>query len=270
MNISKNNDNCKVISIVNQKGGVGKTTTTISLGVGLAKEGKKVLVVDADPQGNLTACFGLEPNDIEISITSILANCINDIDMPSDYGIIHVNDEGVDLIPSNIELAAFESDLINAMSRELVLKSYISDIRKNYDYILIDCSPSLGLMSINALACSDKVIIPLQVGYLSLKGLEQLFSTIKKTKRKINSDLEIDGILFTFFEKRTNFSKMVYDSVNNIYGTAIPVYDTIIKRSIKLAECPAAGKSIYRYDPSGDAAKAYMAFTKEVIHKWEN
>ena len=146
MNITKNNDNCKVISIVNQKGGVGKTTTTISLGVGLAKEGKKVLVVDADPQGNLTVCFGLEPNDIEISITSILANCINDIDMPSDYGIIHVNDEGVDLMPSNIELAAFESDLINAMSRELVLKSYISDIRKNYDYILIDCSPSFGLM----------------------------------------------------------------------------------------------------------------------------
>ena len=195
--------NCKVIALTNQKGGVGKTTTAVNLGVSLVQQGKKVLLIDADAQANLTMALGYNrPDDIPITLSTVMQNIIDDKTLDVSQGIIH-HREGVDLLPSNIELSGFEVRLINAMSRERVLKTYVNEVKKNYDYVLIDCMPSLGMITINALAAADSVIIPTQPHYLSAKGLELLLRSVSMVKRQINPKLRIDGILMTMVMPRT-------------------------------------------------------------------
>ena len=198
---------CKVISVVNQKGGVAKSTTTLNLGVGLARQGKKVLLIDADPQGSLTASLGyVEPDDIGTTLATIMMNIINDEEIAEEEGILH-HEEQVDLLPANIELSALEVTMSNVMSRELIMKEYIDTMRSRYDYILIDCMPSLGMMTINALVASDTVLIPVQAAYLPVKGLQQLIRTISMVKKRLNRKLTIQGILLTMVDFRTNYAK---------------------------------------------------------------
>ena len=197
----------KVISVANQKGGVAKSTTTLNLGVGLARQGKKVLLIDADPQGSLTASLGyVEPDDIGTTLATIMMNIINDEEIGEEEGILH-HKEQIDLLPANIELSALEVTMSNVMSRELIMKEYIDTMRSRYDYILIDCMPSLGMMTINALVASDMVLIPVQAAYLPVKGLQQLIRTISMVKKRLNRKLTIQGILLTMVDFRTNYAK---------------------------------------------------------------
>ena len=255
---------CKVIALTNQKGGVGKTTTAVNLGVCLSKQGKKVLLVDADAQANLTMSLGYpRPDDLPISLATIMQDIIDDNPIDVQNGILH-HGEGVDLLPSNIELSGLEVRLINAISRERVLKTCMSEVKKNYDYVLIDCMPSLGMLTINALAAADSVIIPTQPHYLSAKGLELLLRSVSKVRRQINPHLRIDGILMTMVMPRTNISKEVTALVKSAYGQNIKVFDAQIPHSIRAVEATAEGKSIFAYDKNGKVAAAYEQFGKEV------
>ena len=256
--------NCKVIALTNQKGGVGKTTTAVNLGVCLSKQGKKVLLVDADAQANLTMSLGYpRPDDLLISLATIMQDIIDDKPFDVQKGILH-HSEGVDLLPSNIELSGLEVRLINAISRERVLTTCINEVKKNYDYVLIDCMPSLGMLTINALAATDSVVIPTQPHYLSAKGLELLLRSVSKVRRQINPHLRIDGILMTMVMPRTNISKEVTALVRRAYGQNIKVFDAQIPHSIRAVEATAEGKSIFAYDKGGKVAAAYEQFGKEV------
>lgn len=256
--------NCKVIALTNQKGGVGKTTTAVNLGVCLSKQGKKVLLVDADAQANLTMSLGYpRPDDLLISLATIMQDIIDDKPFDVQKGILH-HSEGVDLLPSNIELSGLEVRLINAISRERVLTTCINEVKKNYDYMLIDCMPSLGMLTINALAAADSVVIPTQPHYLSAKGLELLLRSVSKVRRQINPHLRIDGILMTMVMPRTNISKEVTALVRSAYGQNIKVFDAQIPHSIRAVEATAEGKSIFAYDKGGKVAAAYEQFGKEV------
>jgi sporulation initiation inhibitor protein Soj len=256
---------CRVIAIANQKGGVGKTTTTSNLGIGLARQGKKVLLIDADAQGSLTASLGIrEPDRLEITLATIMGNIINDGEIRSDYGILS-HDEGVDFIPGNIELSGLETSLINVMSRETVLRTYIDLQRENYDYILIDCMPSLGMITINVFTCADSILIPVQAAYLPIKGLEQLIKTIGKVKRQINQKLEIEGILLTMVDNRTNYAKDISNLLIENYGSKVHIFENSIPMSVRAAEISAEGVSIYKHDPNGKVASAYKSLTKEVL-----
>ena len=198
---------CRIIAIANQKGGVGKTTTASNLGIGLARHGKKVLLIDADAQGSLTSSLGIrEPDKLDTTLANILGRIVTDERVEGEDGIIK-HEEGIDLMPGNIELSGLEVSLVNAMSREMVMRSYVEGIKKKYDYILIDCMPSLGMLTINALACADSILIPVQAAYLPVKGLEQLIKTIAKVRRMINPGLKIEGILLTMVDQRTNYAK---------------------------------------------------------------
>ena len=255
---------CKVIALTNQKGGVGKTTTAVNLGVCLSKQGKKVLLVDADAQANLTMSLGYpRPDDLPISLATIMQDIIDDKLFDVQKGILH-HSEGVDLLPSNIELSGLEVRLINAISRERVLTTCINEVKKNYDYVLIDCMPSLGMLTINALAAADSVVIPTQPHYLSAKGLELLLRSVSKVRRQINPHLRIDGILMTMVMPRTNISKEVTALVRSAYGQNIKVFDAQIPHSIRAVEATAEGKSIFAYDKGGKVAAAYEQFGKEV------
>ena len=233
-------DNCKVIAITNQKGGVGKTTTTVNLGVGLSMyHDKKVLLIDADPQSSLTASLlkGQNPDQLEMTLTTVMEATIEDRPIDEFSGILH-HDEGVDLLPSNIELSGMETGLFNIMSREYVLRNYIDSVRKNYDYILIDCMPSLGMMTINALVAADSVIIPSQPSFLSTKGLNLLLHSINKIKRGINPSLKIDGILFTMVNNRTNNAKDIIGAMRDTVGQNIRVKRSVLSKRCLLPILP--------------------------------
>ena len=256
---------CKVIVIGNQKGGVGKTTTTSNLGIGLAKQGKKVLLIDADAQGSLTASLGIrEPDRLEITLATIMASIINDEEIKPEYGILR-HEEGVDFMPGNIELSGLETSLVNVMSRETVLRTYIEQQKDRYDYILIDCMPSLGMLTINALASVDAVIIPVQAAYLPVKGLEQLIRTIGKVRRQLNKQLKIGGILITMVDNRTNYARDISDLIFDTYGNQIKIFPQSIPFSVRAAEISAEGISIFEHDPKGKVAAAYWQMTQEVL-----
>lgn len=254
----------KVIAIANQKGGTGKTTTTVNLGIGLARLGKKVLLIDADPQGDLTTCLGWQDQDsLQTTLATVMEKVIRDEPYSVEDGILH-HSEGVDLLPSNIELSAMEMTLVNAMSREFTLHSYVNEAKKHYDVVLIDCMPSLGMITINALAAADSVIIPVQAHYLPAKGMTQLMRTITKVKKQINPALKVDGVLLTLVDGRTNLAKATADTLRQNYGSVLKIYRSEIPVGIKAAEISAAGKSIYAYDKNSKIAQAYAAFSKEV------
>ena len=254
-----------VIGIVNQKGGTGKTTTCVNLGVDLAHAGNKVLLVDCDPQGSLTISLGHpQPDALSVTLADLMGLAINNEPIESSGVILHHN-EGVDLLPANISLAGMEVSLVNAMSRETMLKRVLANYSREYDHILLDCSPSLGMLTINALAAADRIIIPVQSQYLSIKGVEQLFGTVARVKQNINHRLKIDGVLLTMVDSRTNNSKEIAALLRETYGGRIKIFDAEIPRSVRAAEISAEGTSIFEHDPGGKVAQAYHALTKEVL-----
>ena len=254
----------KVMAICNQKGGVGKTVTAVNLGIGLARQGRRVLLVDVDPQGSMTASLGYQhPDQLEETLATVLGKVIEDKPLEPSEGIIHQK-EGIDLLPANIDLAAMEVTLVNIMSRETILREYLNTVRDQYDVILLDCCPSLGMLTINALSAADEVLIPMQAHYLSLKGMEQLMRTIARVKRQINPNLTISGILITMADMRTTYSQGIVELLRDTYSGKLKIFDTVIPRSIRAAETSAEGKSIYLHDPSGKVSAAYEALTLEV------
>ena len=253
----------KVISVANQKGGVGKTTTTINLSTLIAKKGKKVLMIDADPQGNASSGLGIDRDDIELSIYDIL---IDEVEF--DNVVKKTNIKNLDICPSNINLAGAEVELVSVMSREHRLKEKLDKIKDNYDFIIIDCPPSLGLITLNAFTASDSVLIPVQCEYYALEGLGQLLNTINLVKKHLNKNLEIEGALLTMYDVRTNLSNQVVKEVKNYFNDK--VYKNVIPRNVKLSEAPSYGMPISVYDPRSKGAKSYEKFVKEFLKKNES
>ena len=242
---------CKVIAICNQKGGVSKTTTTVNLGVGMVREGKRVLVIDADPQGNLSQSLGIEnPDELEIALPTIMEQIIMDEEFEVSEGIIH-HVEGIDLMPCNIDLSGVDVSLVNAMSREFVLKTYVDCMR--------------GMITVNALTASDSVLIPVQAAYLPVKGLEQLIMTIFRVRKHLNPGIQFEGILISMLNARTNYAKDIIELITEYYGESIPIFDSRIPFSVKAAETSAAGVSIFSLDKKHPVAGAYEELTKEVL-----
>lgn len=254
-----------IYCLCNQKGGCAKTMSSVSLGIGLARQGKKVLLVDVDAQGSMTASLGYQhPDQMEVTLATILGSIITDTPLPDGGGILH-HEEGVDLLPANIELSGLEVALVNTMSRETILRQYLQTVRNAYDVIILDCMPSLGMLTINALAAADKVLIPVQAQYLSIKGLEQLIRTIVRVRRQINPNLSIAGILVTMADMRTNYARDIVEILHSTYDGSLRIFNSIIPLSVRAAETSAAGKSIYLHDPAGKVAAAYAALTGEVM-----
>lgn len=258
-----------VMAVVNQKGGTGKTTTCENLGVGLAMEGKKVLVVDTDPQASLTISLGYPtPDELPVTLSDLMGKVMTEKAIEPGEGILH-HEEGVDLVPANIELSGLEVSLVNTMSRETILRQYLDTVKQNYDFILLDCMPSLGMLTVNALAAADTVLIPVQAQYLPAKGLEQLLQTISKVRRQINPKLKIEGILLTMVDSRTNYAKDISNLIRENYGGKLKVYKTDIPRSVRAEEISAEGTSIFKHDPKGKVADAYRVLTEEVLSNAE-
>ncbi len=259
----------KVIAIVNQKGGVGKTTTTANLGAALTLQGKKVLLVDADPQGDLTDFLGYkEPDQLDVTLATAMHHVISEASFTPVEGILH-HKEGFDLMPSNLDLSTMEMSLVNVMNREKILKGYIDTVKDSYDYVLIDCMPSLGMITINVLAAADSVIIPVQSHYLPARGMTQLLASIKKVQKYINPELQIEGVLLTLVDARTSLAKQIEKILHENYGAYLKIFNTTIPMGITAAETPMVGESIFSYDETGSVAQAYMTFAKEVDENGE-
>ena len=252
--------NCKIIAICNQKGGVGKTTTAVNLGIGLAMQGKKVLLVDADPQANASSGLGIEIRDLENTIYECL---INGIDPHT--AVVSTSVENLFLIPSHIDLVGAEIEMLNIDNRETLLKNILSQVRSEYDYILIDCSPSLGLITVNALTASDSVIIPVQCEFFALEGIAKLLNTIKIIKSKLNPSLQIEGFLLTMYDNRLRLSNQVYEEVKRHFGDL--VFNSVISRNVRLSEAPSHGMSVLEYDPQSKGAQNYISLAKELIRR---
>ncbi len=259
-NIIKESNMATVIALVNQKGGVGKTTTAVNLAAFLGKKKKKVLLIDIDPQANATSGLGIDKRELEQTVYDVLIN-----DAPIADVIYETNAENVDICPTNINLAGAEVELVTVISREQILKNAIASIDGNYDYIILDCPPSLGLLTINALTASDRLIIPIQGEYYALEGLSQLMDTINIVKKKLNPELEILGVVLTMFNLRTQLSRQVKEETDKYFGGK--VFKTVIPRNVRLAEAPSHGLAICDYDKNSKGAKAYEALAKEVIKR---
>ena len=253
----------RIIAIANQKGGVGKTTTSINLSASLAAKGKKVLMIDTDPQGNATSGFGIDKNDLEDTIYElILGECsVQDC-------IIKDVIPGVSVLPSNVNLAAAEIELIGVDKKEYILKKEIDWVKDSYDFIIIDCPPSLSMLMVNAMTTADSVLVPIQCEYYALEGLSQLIHTVNLVKERLNPELDMEGVVFTMFDSRTNLSNQVVENVKN--NLQQNVYKTIIPRNIRLAEAPSYGMPIQMYEPKSAGAEAYMALADEVIKRKDN
>lgn len=259
-----NMTNSNVIAICNQKGGVGKTTTAASLGIALTMEGKRVLLIDADPQSDLSESLGVErPDELRATVSTMIEQSLNEENFNPLEGIIQTK-EGAYLLPSNLDLATLEMNLVGTMNRERALKGYIDKVKKNFDYVIIDCMPSLGMVTINALSAADYVIIPVQAHYLPAKGMKQLLGTVSRVQKYVNPDLKIAGVLMTLVDARTSFANEVPEMIKALYPD-VKIYDNKIPMRIKAAETPALGVSIFSYDPKSDVAKAYAGLAKEVI-----
>ena len=258
-----------VIACVNQKGGTAKTTTCENLGAGLVMNGKKVLLVDFDPQASLSISLGYpKPEELPVTIADMMKKVVDEKEIRPGEGILH-HEEGMDLMPSSIELSGMEVSLVNTISRETVLKEYLESVKRDYDFVLLDCSPSLGMLTINAMAAADTLLIPVQASYLPAKGLEQLLQTVNKVRRQINPKLKIEGILLTMVDARTNDAKEISELIRNAYGGKIKVYDTEIPRSVRASEISKEGTSIFKHDPGGKVADAYRELTREVVKNAE-
>jgi chromosome partitioning protein len=257
-----------IICIANQKGGVGKTTTAAALAEGLSQQGKRVLLVDWDPQGSLTVSFGINPDNLKLTVFDALNSVIRNTNSLTLRDIAqHTSNPAIDIVPANIELSQAQLDLVNAANREQVLKAMLQPVRREYDFILVDCLPSLGLLTINALSAADSVLIPLQADFLAMKGLALLLTTIIRVQEKINPGLEIMGILFTMTNPRTLHSREVIEVTKRAFGDKIRVFETTIPVSVRFKEAPAAGMSIMTYAPKSDGAEAYRLLTEEVLHE---
>lgn len=254
---------CNVQAVLNQKGGTGKTTTSINMGAALSLMGKKVLLVDADPQGNLTTALGWQKDALKVTLHTHMEKIIEDQSFPPRTGILR-HEEGFDVMPANISLSGTELGLVYAMNRERIMKLWLDQVKDAYDHVLIDCNSSLGMITINALVAANSVIVPVQAQYLAADGMTQLITTVSRVKRQINPDLKISGLLLTLYDTRTNLAKQVERKIRTDFGENLRVFRTVIPTAVSAAEASAYGQSIFSYDEAGKVAAAYAAVAKEV------